>query len=380
MRGSVYKTANGYGFRIDYGRDKRGKRKQKRYSGYNTKKLAEKAMSNTLNDVNEGTYVPPQNITFVDFLQNWVNGRQNSLSKGTAKTYHYLVDMHVSEFFHTIKLTDLEVEDFDDFYNHLLNEKKLSPATIRKIHHSICKAGLNEAIRKKLLKDNPSTLADLPSFEKTRIEIWDEQETQEFLKKAKKHYLYIAFHLALSTGMRQGEILALQWNQIDMERKTISIDKSLRRNMEISTTKTDAGARLVSIPDQTVNELQRHWKWQKEQQLKLGKAYENKNLVVSTKWGTLISHRNLLRAYYQIRKPLNVKPITFHELRHTHATHLLKLGFHPKIVQERLGHNSIQVTIDTYSHLMPGLQETAAQKLGNMIFDPPDISNHTSAR
>ncbi|MBM7634026.1 tyrosine-type recombinase/integrase [Geomicrobium sediminis] len=369
MRGHIQKRGTKYSFIVTLGYDNRtGRRKQKRVSGFKRKEDAEKAMNRMIAEIEAGEYQEPDKTSFEDYLQSWIHNKRNSIEAGTLKGYQNSINLHINEYLGHVTLSELRVDMFDTFYDHLYTEKNLSATSIKKIHHSICKASLNAAVKKGKLKNNPAALADLPSGKSPAIKVWDRDEVKHFLKVAEGTQYYIAFHLALATGMRQGEILALKWDQIDVRRKTLSIEGSLKRDMTIGSTKTTTGKRLVSIPQETIDALIRHDKKQKEDKLRAGSVYKDNNIVVATSLGTHLSPRNLVRTWFKLLDISKNPKIRFHDLRHTHATQLLRLNFHPKVVQERLGHSSVQVTIDTYSHLLPGLQEAAAKEIGTELF------------
>lgn len=228
MRGYIQKRGSKYSFQVTVGYDKRtGKRIRKRVSGFFRKEDAEKAMNKLIAEIEAGEYQEPDQTSFEDYLKAWLYTKRNTLETGTIKSYQHSIDLHINEYLGHVTLADLRVDMFDTFYDHLYNEKKLSAATIRKMHHSICKASLNSAVKKGKLKMNPAALADLPASKTPAIKVWDRDEVKHFLKVAEGTQYYIAFHLALATGMRQGEILALTWDKVDVTRKTLSIEGHL---------------------------------------------------------------------------------------------------------------------------------------------------------
>ncbi|WP_158738482.1 site-specific integrase [Alteribacillus sp. YIM 98480] len=201
----------------------------------------------------------------------------------------------------------------------------------------------------------------------------DERRRKVFLEAAKKEDdLYIFFHLALSTGMRPGEILGLKWSDIDPHKKVVRVVRSLTRQMEFKAPKTGTGKRYITLDDETISQLKSHRTRQKEKIMRAGKAYDKKSdLVIATRLGNPVNQRNVLRTWYRITEPLveqwKVNQIRMYDLRHTHASMMLSEGVHPKVVSERLGHASVRTTLDIYSHITPGLQQEAAQKIGALL-------------
>jgi integrase len=179
----------------------------------------------------------------------------------------------------------------------------------------------------------------------------------------------IVFLLAIYTGMRQGELLGLRWSDIDFEKRTIHIQQTLSHDgKELRPhAKTKSSIRSVAISQETISALKKHRNLIKQEKMFLGSEYRDHDLVICTSLGTPVNPRHINKVWDHFLKKIDVPKITFHDLRHTHASLLLKQGTHPKIVSERLGHSSIQMTLDTYSHLLPNMQETAAQGLDQML-------------
>jgi len=194
--------------------------------------------------------------------------------------------------------------------------------------------------------------------------------------------------LALASGVRLGELLALKWDCVNLKEGTITIKSSLRRvktynedlppktMLAFQKPKTKAGIRTIPVPPVIVEELKEHRKRQLEEKLKAGSLYEDNNLVFATELGTPIEPRNFLRTFYRIIEKANLD-INFHALRHTYATRLLEANEHPKVVQELLGHKDISTTLNIYSHVMPEIKKAAAMKLNNLFEDINIKGNHS---
>lgn len=172
--------------------------------------------------------------------------------------------------------------------------------------------------------------------------------------------------------MRRGEILALRWSDVNFANKTIRVTKSRVRaaNNEIieKTPKTDSSIRTIAVPKITINELRREKERQEQNKKDLGPMYKNQDYVVCWDNGEPFKPNYVSQNFRKVRKKLKLPDISFHDLRHTHATLLLEQQVHPKIVQERLGHSTITTTLDTYSHILPNIQQEAAEKMDD-IFD-----------
>src|SRR5690625_2919070 len=182
--------------------------------------------------------------------------------------------------------------------------------------------------------------------------------------------------------MRRGEILGLKWDCVDFENKTIYVQRAIKKSKEgweLEDLKNSSSYRSITMSESLLFELKTHKNIQNEHKFRLGKDYNDQGFVAATKRGTFILPSNLSRSFRTIRKKLDIKQIRFHDLRHTHASLLFSLKEHPKVVQERLGHSSIEMTMDTYSHMMPNMQESAAKKLDEMFSKKPDSESDVTS-
>ncbi|SEU32588.1 site-specific integrase [Paenibacillus sp. NFR01] len=376
MRGHVRKRGNKWCFVLDVGRNElTGERTQKWFSGYEKKEEAERAMIATIKDLNDGTYVEDTGESFGEFMENWLLNKKNQVRPGSWKSYSWLVNTHLIPHLGKIQLSKLKPIHLNNLYNQKLLPI-ISANSIKKLH-GLVKAALDEGMGWGIVARNVAVAVTPPRVKKVKFEVWDEDQLGTFLEAAKHNRFYIAFELAASTGMRVGEILGLRWRDVDLERKTISVRQAFtkaEKGHDFHEPKTSSGERSIALFLDTVEALTFHFEDQIVEKEKQDDHYFDHGLVVQTHIGTPVNPRNLARAYYAILNSLDLPRIRFHDLRHTHATILLKRGVHPKIVQERLGHSSIQITLDTYSHVLPGLQEAALLTLGGSILGKNDTS------
>lgn len=377
MKGHVAKKRNKYYIVVDIKDDITGKRKRKWISGadggFERKKDAERAMPAILDKLIKGTYIEPSKQTVGEIMLNWLKDKKTSVKYNTWKSYEWLVTNHIIPNIGQIPILKLKPKHLHDLYHTTLLEK-LSVGSIRKAHVIIVDA-LNREVLWGHIPHNIATVVTLPQGKKKKFEVWNEDQLKLFLDIARDDQYYIAFELAASTGMRQSEILALRRVDVDTKKtKTISVRQAYTLaevGHDFDDTKSESSERSVSLFEDTVILLNEHL-FKQEQKRKNSKIYNDSGLVVQTGVGTPLGPRNLMRHYYRIldkivKKHPDFPKIRFQDLRHTHATLLLKGGIHPKIVQERLGHSSITVTIDTYSHVLPNLQDTVLKNYGSSI-------------
>jgi integrase len=216
-------------------------------------------------------------------------------------------------------------------------------------------------------------ICELPRQEKPEMMYLSPEETIKFLETAKGDKLFLVFFVALETGMRPEEYLALQWKDIDFENKTIAVRRALvgRRGGGFIFTepKTARSRRNIPLSNSVILALKSHRRIQLEERMKRDVEYQNHDLIFASQLGTPILHRNLLRRHFRpILEKAKLPNIRLYDLRHTTATLLLSTGENPKVVSERLGHASIVLTLDTYSHVLPNMQKAATGKLERMLY------------
>lgn len=376
MRGHVAQKGKKYYIVVDMHDEVTNKRRRKWISGpnggFDKKRDAERALPDILKSLNNDTYVEPTNKTFGEIMETWLQDKKTSVKHGTWKSYEWLVHTHITPNLGTVKVTKLKPQHLHDLYHKILLPK-LAVGSIKKVHVIILDA-LNRAVIWGLVSQNVAQFVSLPQGKKKKFEVWNEQQLKLFLDEAQSDQYYTAFELAASTGMRQSEILALRRVDVDLPRKMISVRQAYtlaERGHDFDDTKNDSSVRSIALFANTVELLEKHLEKQ-ERERSSNKLYKDSGLVIQTSAGTPLGPRNLMRHYYRIidniqKKVPDFPRIRFHDLRHTHATLLLKAGIHPKIVQERLGHSSINVTLDTYSHVLPNLQEAVLNNIGDSI-------------
>ncbi len=293
----------------------------------------------------------------------------------TLTKYKRLLKNHIIPALGFIEVTKLTDEHLNHFYEQLKNEKNLSSTSINDIH-KLCKQILSYAVKKKLLSDNVANLVEAPQINKKQIQIWTYDECRTFLASVKEHREYVAFLLALTTGMRQSEILALSWSHVDLESQLISVDQTLERGKQSiqPKVKSKKGYRSIRVDQETMMELRKHQFRVHQEKMFLGEEYQDFDLVIPTTKGTPLHHRNLLRTFYRYLKKSDVRKIDFHDLRHTHASMLLQNGANPKAVAERLGHD-VRTLMETYAHIMPNIQEEIASDFGSSFYQKNQPQN-----
>jgi len=369
MRGHLRKRGNKWSFVIDAGTNPDGSRKQKWYSGYDTKVEAEKALTEVLSKLNKGIYVDSKNLTVEEYLNLWISEyAETNVKPKTYRSYKDTVEKYLIPNLGRKKLEKLTPVEIQSYLNIKIKEGELSNTTIL-YHYKVLKQSLNQAIKWQLLNYNPCNAVDPPKKSKKEMKVLDEFEIELLLDHVKKEKIYLPVLLALTTGMRRGEICGLKWSDVDFINNVIYVSKALQMiegTLTLVEPKTQKSNRSVAVPENVMEVLKAERKKQIEYRMILGETYKNNNFVCSWDDGRPINPDYISKTFPKIRRKLGLE-VRFHDLRHTHATMLLKQNIHPKVVQERLGHSSIGITMDTYSHVSPDMQKEAAKKIGNII-------------
>lgn len=365
MSGSVKKEGSSWYYVFSY-YDEIGKRHQKKQRGFKTKKEASKCLVQALNALNNQNYVEPSNLVYKDFLKDWFTTKKNNLGLQTSNLYEHVLNNRIIPGLGNIKLNRLKTIDIQKFINNL-KEEGLASATVKKVFN-IIRNSLEYAVDFNLVQMNVAKKVKLPKIEQKEMSIWDADQANLFLKVAEEDVNYIAFYLAISTGMRQGEILGLRWKDIDLEKGYLYVRQTLSHDGKtfLSGAKTKASIRTIGLSDKTIETLKVHKQYSDKVRQECS-SYQEMDLVVCTQMGTPLNPANLRRTYNRLIEKAELPKIRFHDLRHTHATLLLSEGINVKVISERLGHSNIKITLDTYSHVLPIMQEEVMKKIDAII-------------
>lgn len=381
MRGTIIHRGRTWSVVIDLGRDPAtGKRTRKWHSGFRTRKEAEQARIQILSQLQRGEYVPPAKQKLAEFLaEDWLPSIRASVRESTWDSYRRTIELHVQPHIGSTQLQRLAPGQLNSLYAMLLTEGRadgrggLSPRSVRYVHAIIHRA-LNDAVRWNRLARNPATAAEPPRADRDALAIttWTADQLRTFLSYVADDRLVAAWTLAATTGMRRGEILGLRWHDLDLDTAHLSVRQTLISvgyDIRVSTPKTVKGRRSIALDRTTVRALRSHRTRQLQEKLAIGHDYQDESLVFADSNGGYIHPDGFGKTFLRLQQQAGVPRIRFHDLRHTHATLALQAGIHPRVVSERLGHSTVAMTLDTYSHVLPGLQEEAAERVAELLFD-----------
>jgi integrase len=367
MRGHIVKRGkNSYAIVLSLGADPAtGKRKQQWVSVKGTKKDAERRLSEMLHQLDTGTFMKPSKTTLAEFLERWLQDYAwPNLSPKTAEGYEHIMRRHLIPMLGNMVLTQLKPEHVQRYYSRKLTGG-LSAQTVRH-HHTALHKALQTGVEWGLLGRNAADAVSPPRVQRPDMQTWGEDDIARFLEAAKDSPYFALFYSALFTGMRRSELLALRWQDVDLILAQVYVSRSLHclkgGSVVFRSPKTASGRRMVALPPSAIMALREHRDKQERERAMLGIPLTDDDLVFAHLDGKPLLPDSVSHAWIKLVRRAGVKPIRLHDARHSHASLMLKQGIHPKVVQERLGHASIGITLDTYSHVAPGLQEAAAKR------------------
>ena len=375
-RGSVRRADSAWGYRIDAGLDpSSGKRRQLSKQGFRNKRDAETALNAVLKGLEDGSTPRRSTTTLGDFLDDWLEVQRQRIRPTTWHGYEMAVE-RIKRHLGKAKLQALSPLQIEKFYSMLLDSGRsgggaLAAKTVRNTHVVLRKA-LADAERLELVHRNAAGTAKAPSAQRPEHITWSTDELKEFLSSIQGDRLYAAFVLLATTGMRRGEVLGLRWGDLDFDAGQLAVAQTITTagfgQIVSGPPKTPRSRRHVFLDDATLAILREHRQRQREDRLAAGPAWDADNdLVFRDELGGVIHPDWFSNEFWRLLRKAGIKRIRLHDLRHTYATLALKAGMHPKIVSERLGHATVGVTLDLYSHVTPSIARDAADVVASRV-------------
>lgn len=376
MRGSIRERSPGHwAIILDQHDAATGKRKRKWHSYTGTKRQAQIECARLISEMSGGIYMEPSKVTVLQFFERWLRHIKPNVSPRTHERYEQIALKNIAPLIGGKPLLKLKPIEISEAYSTALATGRrdgkggLSPRTVHHMHRVLFSA-LDQAERWKMISRNPAALLekrDRPKIEKKTVRTIDASATAAVFDAARERRLFIPLVLAAFCGLRRGEITALRWRAVDLDRGQIAVLASTEQLDDGTIREKEAKsgrARPVALPSLAVEELRRWRLVQAQELLRLGVRVDDDWLVVTQADGSALQPRSLTHVVSAFLKEWGV---TLHGLRHSHASHMLASNIHPKIVQERLGHSSIAITMDIYSHLMPNMQGDAADAVDGVL-------------
>ena len=343
--GSIYKRKDGrWAASVSVGWHD-GKYRRKTLYGKTRREVATK-LASALRDKDLGLPGLPERQSVSQYLNQWLESARPTVGPATFKRYEEYDRLHANPVIGNRRLARLMPQDIQSLYSLKIGEG-LSPTTVSH-RHAVLRRALGQALRMGILARNPTDAVDPPRKTHYEIQPLTAEQSRRLLKAARGDRLEALYVLALTTGMRQGELFGLPWREVDMDQSKLHVRRNLRRTLDVAEPKSATGRRQITLTKLAVDVLRRHRIRQNEERLALGPGWTDIRLVFTNVAGGYLNSNNLRnRGFPKLLERSGLPRMRFHDLRHSTATLLLSLGIHPKVVQELLGHSQISVTLDT---------------------------------
>lgn len=386
MRGSVVRRGTTYSVVVELEPDPvTAKRRQKWHSGFRTKREAERARVDLLARLDRGEYVEHTRQVLDDYLDDWLAAIEPTVRESTLYSYARNLRLHVRPYIGSLPLTRVDAGALNGVYAALLargrkdghpQQAGLSPRSVRYVHVILHRA-MKDAVRWGRLARNPCDAADPPrvvSGSSPETLVWSAADLRRFLdsSKASGDRYYPAWLFLATTGCRRGEALGLRWIDLDLDAGCARIVQTVTvvgHQVRIGPPKTAKGRRSMSLDPVTVAELRSWRKRQLEERMMLGEGYRDHGLVFAKLEGDPLHPERFSREFDRRVQRWCLPKLSVHGVRHSWATQALEAGVHPRVVQERLGHSSIAVTLGIYSHVSTMLHDEAAALVASRFLD-----------
>ncbi len=379
-RGSITKRGKAWRIAVELEPDPiTNKRRQRFETFHGSKKEAEKRLRELLADVDKGMLVADAKMTLAAYLERWLADYASTLAPKTLASYRQSVRLYVVPHLGATQLNKLTTAHVVRLLGLLRDAPrrdgkpgKLSPATISAVYRMLHTA-LNTAVKWQLIPRNPADGADSPRVPRKEMRTFTVEQAQAFLEASAAEGLkwQAFFTLWLHAGSRPGELKALRWADVDLERGTVSVQRHAQRvqgaGKVVGQPKTAGSRRPVVLGADLVALLRKHRAEQNATRLQMGPLWQDNDLVFPSEVGSILEDKRVHHTFWRICERAGLPKIRPYDLRHSSASLLLAAGVHPKVVAERLGHSNVNLTLNTYSHVLPNLQQDAANTLEAML-------------
>jgi integrase len=334
-----------------------------------TRAEAAQKLTTGLKAVQDGLPLPSEQLKVGRYLEGWLHQIRPAVRPGTWRRYEQLLRLQVLPTMGALPLPRLSASHLQRLYADCLTSG-YSPNTVRLLH-SVLRRAMKQALHWGLVARNVVSLATPPREQRRVITPLSAAQARAFLEVARSDRFHALYVLALTTGMRRGELLAVRWQDMDLARGALQVRHTLLRTptgFHLAEPKTARARRRIALSPMAVSALRTHRIMQAEGRLRVGSLWVDQGLVFPTRLGTPMEASNLLTLSFRpLLATAGLPSIRFHDLRHTAATLLLLGGVHPKVVSELLGHSSIRITLDIYSHVLPDMQEQAVGAMERLL-------------
>jgi integrase len=341
--------------------------------GFKTKAEAQEWLRSTQTQVERGFDYHAGKITLAEYLSQWLESHRVSLRPKTADQYQRVIEKHILPHLGDIQVKNLRITRVEQFYSELV-QAGMGVRTVRIVHTILHKA-LEKALRYGLVMSNPAHGAALPRYKHGEMQVLDESQVTQFLVAAQDSPYQALYHLALTTGMRQGELLGLKWTDLQWHSGALLVQRQLQdirgQGTIYQEPKTRAGRRTIKLGEGTLQALRLHRERQQVLKASAGSRWKENDLIFPSKVGTPRDPSNLRLDFNRILEKAGLPKIRFHDLRHTAASLMLNHGVPVIVASKRLGHSKPSITLDIYGHLYQEMQDEVARKMDELVSPVP---------
>jgi integrase len=360
--GSVFKRGNRWVAQVGS-----GKNRETRY--FKTQKEANTWRLKAIEQRRQGLDFAASKVKLEQFLDDWLVVAKSSVRPNTHYQYAQIVRDHIKPGLGKVLLKDLRPDQVQFLYTSKL-KNGVSPRTTQMIHAVIHRA-LNHALQLGLVVRNVSDSVTRPKVPRKEMQTLEDYEVRRLIEAAESPQMEVMFWVAVTTGLRQGEILGLKWSDLNGETRRIHIQRQVQRRagegLVFCEPKSASGRRVIVLGQSIIEKLRSYKNTQEKDRMRMGNKWQENDLIFPSPIGTPLDPSNVVKAYKRSLEKAGLPKLRFHDLRHTAATLMLQEDINPKIVQERLGHSDISLTLNTYSHVLPHMQEEAAEKMDELL-------------
>jgi integrase len=322
-----------------------------------------------LNKIEYGLTFDGTQLTLENFMESWLTDKDLSIRASTARNYRRYSEQQILPILRKMRLQNILPAHIRQLYLRMQAEGK-GARTIQLVHVTLHYA-LKQAVKERLIGYNPMDAVERPKVETQEFHIFTEEQARTLLAATKGHLYEALFYLALTTGLRKGELLGLMWSDVDWEKRTLRIERQLQQanwsSAKLVPTKTKSGRRQIKLGKGGLAMLEAHRQKQESQRIQAGDGWKENGMIFITSVGTYIDQTKVSREFKHILQGAGLPDILFHDLRHTSISILLDIGTPVNTVQRRAGHSKASVTTDIYGQVMAHSQDAAAENIEEIV-------------
>jgi integrase len=326
-------------------------------------------LKKTIGRIDDGMTYASTKTTLEEYMSSWLESSKASLRETTWSHYKSVTDRYIVPKIGRIKLIELRGDQIQTLYDHMVGEGIGIPTVIKV--HTVLQSALSHAVKAGKIGSNPVQATLPPRAPSREMSVLDESQVNTLLIASKRHRLEALWHLAITTGMRQMELLGLKWTDLDWDKQTLKVERQLVRSrvkgIQFLPPKTNSGRRTLSLGSNTISALKDHHKRLQIEKQAVGESWVENGLIFTNALGKPIDPRRLLKDFKKLLNVGGLPEIRFHDLRHTSATLMLNQGIPIMVVSRRLGHARPSITLNIYGHLIPSMDVKAAEKLDELV-------------